>query len=375
MKKLISVMLAGVLSLTLLSGCGSGGAGDEYADIAYSDDYDYTRFKDQGITINVSNWGEYLAIDEPGMLDVNDEFQKLTGIKVNYSNYATNEELYAKLASGGSDYDIIIPSDYMISRLIKEDMLEKLDFNNIPNFKTYIKDTFKDPEYDPTNEYSVPYMWGLVCLIYNKTMVSETPDSWSALWDDKYKKNILMFNNPRDAFGIAQASLGYSMNTENIEELKACFELLKAQQDVVQAYVMDEIFDKMESGSAAIAPYYVGDAATMVESNPDLDYVLPKEGTNRFVDAICIPKGAKNKEAAEMYINFLCETKIALANCEYVGYATPHSEAFELLDEEIKNDDRRYPEDAYLDQKTETFRCLSDEANEEMQNLWNQLRF
>ncbi len=134
-----------------------------------------------------------------------------------------------------------------------------------------------------------------------------------------------MFNNPRDAFGIAQASLGYSMNTENIEELKACFELLKAQQDVVQAYVMDEIFDKMESGSAAIAPYYVGDAATMVESNPDLDYVLPKEGTNRFVDAICIPKGAKNKEAAEMYINFLCETNIALANCEYVGYATPHS--------------------------------------------------
>ncbi len=375
MKKFISVMLAGVLSLTLLSGCSSGGAGDEYADIAYSDDYDYTRFKDQGITLNVSNWGEYLAIDEPGMLDVNDEFQKLTGIKVNYSNYATNEELYAKLASGGSDYDIIIPSDYMISRFIKEDMLEKLDFNNIPNFKTYIKDTFKDPEYDPTNEYSVPYMWGLVCLIYNKTMVSEAPDSWSALWDDQYKKNILMFNNPRDAFGIAQASLGYSMNTENIEELKACFELLKAQQDVVQAYVMDEIFDKMESGSAAIAPYYVGDAATMVESNPDLDYVLPKEGTNRFVDAICIPKGAKNKEAAEMYINFLCETKIALANCEYVGYATPHSEAFELLNEEIKNDDRRYPEDAYLDQKTETFRCLSDEANEEMQNLWNQLRF
>lgn len=373
MKKIISIVLACSLCALLFAGC-SGGNGDKSASSEYSD-YDYTRFKDQKISLNVSNWGEYLCIDEPDMLDVNKEFERLTGIKVNYSNYATNEELYAKLASGGSDYDIIIPSDYMISRMIKEDMLEKLDYSNIPNFENYIMDTFKNPEYDPENQYSVPFTWGLVCLIYNKTMVSETPDSWSALWDKQYDDNILMFDNPRDAFGIAEASLGYSMNTESKEELNACFELLKSQKDVVQAYVMDQIFDKMESGSAAIAPYYVGDAVTMVESNEDLDFVIPKEGTNRFVDAICIPKGAKHKEAAEMYINFLCETNIALANCEYIGYSTPHKAAYELLDEDVKNDKRRYPDDAFLNEKTETFRCVSDEANEEMQRLWNQLKF
>ncbi len=372
MKKLISLILAGALCLTLLAGCGQGGV---ELDESLLSDYDYTKFKDKGISINVANWGEYLSVDDPGVIDVNKQFEALTGIKVNYTMYATNEELYAKLASGGSDYDIIIPSDYMISKLINENMLEKLDFDNIPNFEAYIGDSFKNPEYDPTNEYSVPYTWGLVCLIYNKTMVEEAPTSWSALWDERYSGNILMFNNPRDAFGIAQEYLGYSLNTEDASELDAAFELLKSQQGVVQAYVMDEIFDKMEGGSAALAPYYVGDAAVMMENNEDLDYVIPEEGTNKFVDAICIPKGSQNKEAAEMYINFLCETEIALANCEYIGYSTPHTAVYELLDEDIKNDTRRYPSDTFLSEKTETFRTLSDSANQYMQDLWNQLKF
>lgn len=372
MKKIVSLILAGALCLTLLTGCGSESV---ELDESLLSDYDYTRFKDQGLSINVANWGEYLSVDDPSAIDVNKQFEALTGIKVNYTMYATNEELYAKLASGGSDYDIIIPSDYMISKLINEGMLEKLDFDNIPNFDAYIGDSFKNPEYDPTNEYSVPYTWGLVCLIYNKAVVDEAPTSWSALWDEKYAGNILMFNNPRDAFGIAQECLGYSLNTEDKNELDASFELLKAQQGVVQAYVMDEIFDKMEGGSAAIAPYYVGDAAVMAENNEDLDYVIPKEGTNKFVDAICIPKGAKNKEAAQMYINFLCETEVALANCEYIGYSTPHTEVYSLLDDEVKNDRRRYPEDTFLSEKTETFRALSDSANQYMQDLWNQLKF
>lgn len=372
MKKLISIILTCALCAMLVTGCGKKKV---ELDETLLSDYDYSKFKDDGISINVANWGEYLCVNEPGVIDVNKQFEALTGIKVNYTMYATNEELYAKLASGGSDYDIIIPSDYMISKLINENMLEKLDFNNIPNFETYISDSFKNLEYDPTNEYSVPYTWGLVCLIYNKTMVEEAPTSWSALWDEKYKGNILMFNNPRDAFGIAQELLGYSLNTESEAELDEAFELLKNQQDVVQAYVMDEIFDKMEGGSAALAPYYVGDAAVMAENNEDLDYVIPKEGTNKFVDAICIPKGAKNKEAAEMYINFLCETEIALANCEYIGYSTPHVKAFELLPDDIKSDERRYPSDEFITEKTEVFKALPEKSNAYMQTLWNKIKF
>ncbi len=339
-------------------------------------DYDYSKFKDDNITINVANWGEYMSLGEDDMIHVNEQFEALTGIKVNYVTYANNEGLYAKLKSGGADYDIVIPSDYMISKLIKEDMLEKLDFENIPNYETKIMDTFKNPLYDPKNEYSVPYTWGMVCLVYNKTLVSEPPTSWSVLWDEKYDDQILMFNNPRDAFAIAELMLGYSLNTEDEDEIKESFELLKKQYDsgIVQAYVMDEVFDKMEGGSAALAPYYVGDAITMIDQNPDLDYVIPDEGTNQFVDAICIPKGARNKEAAEMYINYLCETEIAMANCEYIGYSTPHKEVYELLPDEVKNDERRYPSDDFLINKTETFLSLSDEASGQMQDYWNTIR-
>lgn len=341
-------------------------------------DYDYSKFKGENITINVANWGEYMSLGEDDALHVNEQFEALTGIHVNYVTYANNEGLYAKLKSGGGDYDIIIPSDYMIAKLINEDLLQKLDFSNIPNYESMIMDSFKNPTYDPANEYSVPYTWGMVCLIYNKTMYpdGDYPTSWSALWDKEYKDEILMFNNPRDAFGIAEIMLGYSLNSENEEEISKAFDLLKQQfnEGLVQAYVMDEVFDKMEGGNAAVAPYYVGDAASMTDSNPDLDYVIPVEGTNRFVDAMCIPKGARNKEAAEMYINFLCETEIATANCDYIGYSTPHAGAYELLDEDIKNDERRYPSDEFLEEKTELFLALSDDTNNLMQDLWNKIR-
>lgn len=338
--------------------------------------YDYSKFKDDKITINVANWGEYMSLGEDDMINVNEQFEALTGIKVNYVTYANNEGLYAKLKSGGADYDIVIPSDYMISKLIGEGMLEKLNFENIPNYEAKIMDAFKNPLYDPQNEYSVPYTWGMVCLVYNKTMVTEPPVSWTALWDKQYDDRILMFNNPRDAFGIAEIMLGYSLNTENEDEIDDSFDLLKKQYDsgIVQAYVMDEIFDKMEGGSAALAPYYVGDAISMIDANPDLDYVIPQEGTNQFVDAVCIPKGARNKEAAEMYINYLCETEIALANCEYIGYSTPHTEVFNLLPEDVKTDERRYPSNEFLLNKTETFLSLSDTASRQMQDCWNAIR-
>lgn len=336
-------------------------------------DYDYSRLNGQEIVLNVANWGEYMSINDDECIDVNDAFEALTGIEVNYKTAASNETLYSKLLSGGATYDIVIPSDYMISKMIDEGMLQKLDFENIPNLAN-IMPSFLNPQYDPDNEYSVPYLWGMVALIYNTTMVEEEPDSWAALWDERYQGNILMFNNPRDAFGIAEAYLGYSLNSENTAELDACASLLKEQKSIVQGYVMDEIFDKLEGGSAALGPYYVGDAVTMCDDNPDLAYVIPKEGTNWFVDAMCIPTTAQNKEAAEMYINFLCEAEIAFANCDYVGYSTPNAAAYELLDDEVKNDEKRYPSDEFLASNTEVFINLSQETNAYVQELWNQLK-
>lgn len=377
MRKILSIFLA-LLMILLFTSCADTQEEELSLESLGLDpelfsDYDYSRFKGQEITLNVANWGEYMSINDDECLDVNDIFEELTGIEINYKTFASNETLYSKLLSGGATYDIIIPSDYMISKMIEEGMLEKLNYDNIPNLKN-IMPSFLNPQYDPENEYSVPYLWGMVCIIYNTAMIDEEIDSWGALWDEKYAGNILMFNNPRDAFGIAQAYLGYSLNTENHAELDRCSQLLKQQKEIVQGYVMDEIFDKLEGGSAAIGPYYVGDAVTMCEDNPDLDYVIPKEGTNWFVDAVCIPNTAENKEAAEMYINFLCEAEIALANSDYVGYSTPNSAAYELLDDEVKSDEKRYPSDDFLSENTEVFINLSPETNAYMQSLWNQLK-
>ncbi|MBE6855457.1 MAG: ABC transporter substrate-binding protein [Ruminococcus sp.] len=366
----------------MLGGCSAAEEAEEEEEeitaqtLTVADPDYYTRFKGQDISINVYNWGEYISTGaDEGTLDVNAEFEALTGIKVNYTNYATNEELYAKLKGGGASYDIIIPSDYMIDKMIKEEMIQPLNMENIPNY-SYILDNFRNLAYDPENEYSVPYTWGTVGIIYDETVVdvNEEDVDWNLLWDETYTDQILMFDNPRDAFAIAEILLGYSLNTENPDELKAASEKLKEQKSIVQGYVMDEIFDKMGAGDALIAPYYAGDALTIMEENDSLNFVVPKSGTNLFVDAMCIPATANQKEAAEMYINFMCEPDIAYANIDYICYSTPHSAAFEMLDEEVQNDPISYPDEELIANRTTVFVNLSDEANRQMQDLWTEMK-
>lgn len=389
MKKYLSLLIALLLGASLVSGC-SHIADDidiedeeiseevsedeeEAMELSVADPAYYNKLKGQNITLNVYNWGEYISDGSDGLLDVNTEFTKLTGIKVNYTTYATNEELYAKLKGGGSSYDVIIPSDYMISRMIKENMLEPLDISNIPNMDN-IMDKFLNPEYDPDQSYSVPYTWGTVGIIYDNTVVEEENIGWDILWNEDYADRILMFDNPRDAFAIAENMLGYSLNTEDPEELRKAAELLTKQKKVVQAYVMDEIFDKMGAGEAIIAPYYAGDAATLMDEFEDLSFVIPESGTNLFFDAMCIPAGAKNKLAAEMYINFMCEPDIAYSTTEYIGYSTPNQAAFDMLDEEEQTDEVAYPDDEFLETNTEVFKNLSSEANQLMQDLWTDMK-
>jgi len=347
-RKLLSAFCA-VLVLAMLAGCGKSGGGSDEKKI-----------------VNVYNWGEY--IDEQLLEDFEDE----TGIHVNYQTFDTNESMYSILKQGGSSYDVIIPSDYMISRLIEEDMLEKIDFNNIPNMEL-IDESFKDMEFDPTGEYSVPYMWGTVGIIYNKTMVDEPVDSWEILFDEKYSGQILMFDNSRDAMGIALKYLGYSLNTTSDVELDQAFELLETQKPLLQAYVMDQIFDKLAGGEAAIGPYYAGDYVTMVQDNPDLEFVTPKEGTNRFVDSMCIPKGAENKDNAEAFINFMCSTKASTANSDVVGYASPNIEVRDSLDLDDETMEVMYPGDSIL-ANCEYYINLPQSVLDAYDNYWTRLK-
>ena len=257
----------------------------------------------------------------------------------------------------------------MIAKLIEEDMLEPLDFSNIPNY-VGIDEAFRDQAYDPENTYSVPYTWGTVGLIYNRQYVSdEDAQSWSCLWNSKYAGKILMFDNPRDAFAIAESILGYSLNTTDAAELRQCADLLAQQKPVLQAYVMDQIFDKMQRGEAWIAPYYAGDYLTMVEENPDLGFSHPQEGFNIFIDAMCIPKGCQNKAGAEAFINFLCRPDISAANLDYIGYSTPISAAKEYMDEEVISSPVSYPDDETL-ARSESFSALPIEATQTMNDLW-----
>jgi spermidine/putrescine transport system substrate-binding protein len=335
--------------------------------------YDWGRLADQNVTLNVYNWGEYISTGTDGeSMDVNAEFEALTGIQVNYTMFDTNESLRAKLKSGGASYDVVIPSDYMIGQLAADGMLEALDFTNIPN-AGMIGEAYKNQAYDPGDTYSVPYMWGTVGIIYNTTLVEEPPDSWAVLWDERYKGNILMFDNSRDAMGIALKKLGMSLNPTGTADIDRAAAELAAQKSLVQAYVMDQIFDKMEGGEAALAPYYAGDAITMIEENPDLAFVVPREGTNYFVDAMCVPKGTANKLAAEMYINFMCEPEVSAANSAFIGYSTPLAAARELLPDEMKNSRIAYPPDEVL-ANTETFTVLSDELNTYMDKAWSDMR-
>ncbi len=326
---------------------------------------------EQNVTINVYNWGEYIANGTDDSLDINAEFTRRTGIRVNYTTFDSNESLYSKLAGGGADYDVIIPSDYMVSKLIDQDMLAPLDFENIPNFQ-YIDAQFQNPDYDPENLYSVPYTWGVVGVFYNTEFVEEVT-SWESLWDARYAGKILMFDNPRDSFAIAQFMLGQSLNTTEAEDWKAAAALLKDQKPLVQAYVMDQIFDKMESGEAWIAPYYSGDAAILVDNSDSIAFAVPEEGTNFFVDAICIPKTASHKREAEEYINFLCDPEISGANMDYVGYSTPETAAKEYLAPEVVASTMHYPTQETV-AKAQVFVNLPEDTAKLVDSLWAEVK-
>lgn len=360
MKKIFSVLFAVIV--IALSCSASFGVAAKQIDVS----------KLKGTEINVYNWGEYISDGAEDTLDVNKEFEKETGIKVNYTTYDSNENMYNKIKSGGANYDIIIPSDYMIERMIDEDMLEKINFDNISNYKNIIP-KYKDLYFDPKNEYSVPYNVGMVGLVYNTKMVEGTPDSWSIMWDEKYKGQVLMFNNSRDAFGIAQFLLGIDVNTTSEQDWKKAYQKLKEQKPVVQSYVMDDVFNKMEGGEAAIAAYYAGDCIGMAENNPDLAFVYPKEGTNIFVDSICIPKGCQNKDAAELYINFLLRGDIALANAECLCYATPNRAVLDNEDYSFRDNEMLYPDEEHTP-TTEYFHNLDSETLMLMTSLWDNLK-
>ncbi|MBE6573453.1 MAG: extracellular solute-binding protein [Ruminococcaceae bacterium] len=356
--------------------------GSADASFEFSDSVDWNKFRNKNVVLNVYNWGEYISVDEgeEGDFDTIAQFEKLTGIDVNYSTFASNEELYAKLSTAGADaysYDVIIPSDYMVGRLINEGMLAELDYTNIPNIE-WIGEKYLDissDSFDPGNKYSVPYTWGYVGIIYNTEMVDPEDDveTWDILWNKKYEKDILMFNNSRDAFAISLFRNGCSVNDFTEEELEDAADELKKQKPLVQSYVMDEIFDKMGGGEAALAPYYAGDAVTMMEDNEDLAFAVPKEGTNLFIDSMCIPKGSQNKEAAEMFINFMCETQTALANIEYICYSTPHMGAYKELDEDIQKDPIFYPDFEASGTVTESFEPLPNNITKKVDSLWTDI--
>ena len=329
----------------------------------------------ESITLNVYNWGQYIADGSDGSMEVIAEFERrYPHIKVNYSTYDSNEIMYSKLANGGITVDLIIPSDYMIARLISEDMLLELDFNNIPNYQ-YIDENFRNTAYDPENRYSVPYTWGTVGILYNTKFVDEADvTGWELLWNEEYSGKILTFGNSRDAFGIAQYLLGYDVNTTDKEELQACAELLKKQKPVLQQYVMDEIFAIMQNEEAWIAPYYAGDCLTMMGENENLAFYLPEDqGFNLFIDAMCIPTCAKEKEAAELFINFLCDPEIAGANMDWICYGTPLSAAKEFIDPETVADPVTYPEESKLVNGS-SYAYLPEDISRYVESLFMEVR-
>lgn len=332
-------------------------------------EYEGTYTKEfAGTTIYVYNWGEYISDGSDDSVDVNKEFEKLTGIKVNYATFESNETMYSQLKSGGVTYDIVIPSDYMIQRLISEDMLKSFDVTELSNYH-YIRDDYKSLYFDPKNIYSVPYNVGMVGVIYNTALIDEPENSWKVLWDEKYKDMSLMFSNPRDAFMIAQMILGQDLNTTNKADWDAAAELLKKQKKNLQSYVMDEVYGKMETGEAAIAPYYAGDFLTMYDINEDLAFFYPEEGTNIFVDSICIPSSSQNTEAAKLYINFLLEPQIALANAEYIGYASPNTSVIDNPDYYYYQNEILYPADDLVENR-QYYHNIDSEIRKYYENLW-----
>ena len=353
-------VIAGVCAFVMVLGCG------------------YLIFfakPQEQITLNVYNWGQYIADGSDDSMEVIAEFEKrYPHIKVNYSTYDSNEIMYSKLSNGGITVDVIIPSDYMIARLISEDMLLPLDFDNIPNYQ-YIDETFKNTSYDPENRYSVPYTWGTVGILYNTKYVDEADvTGWEVLWNEDYAGKILMFGNSRDAFGVAQYLLGYDVNTTDEAQLQACADKLLEQKPVLQQYVMDEIFATMQNEEAWIAPYYAGDCLTMMEENENLAFYLPEDqGFNLFIDAMCIPTCAREKEAAELFINFLCEPEIAGANMDWICYSTPLTAAKEYMDSDTVSDPVSYPSNEILANGS-SYAYLPEETSRFVESLFMEVR-
>ena len=376
MKKRIFALILAVLLLMLpllsLTACGEDSGGT--------------------VTLYVYNWGEYMSDGSEGTLDVNEMFEEwyyeTYGVKVqvNYSTYSSNESMYAKLSSGSVNYDVIVPSDYMIERMIAEDMLAELNYDNIPHISNIHADFFGEEAefdyYDPDNKYAVPYMYGMIGIIYNTTMVDENDPhlgSWELMWDGEHHAgNILQFNNSRDAFGTAQYFLGLDVNSTSEAEWRQALNKLKEQKPILQGYVMDEIFNKMENGSAAIAAYYAGDFLSMYENNEDLEFFYPAEGTNLYVDAMCIPKSSQNKEIAERYIDFMLTEAPAVANAEYTYYASPNkavrdNEEYKEYMNSIKEGgyDLMYGTDNV---KTSSYKNLGGDQLIMLNELWEELK-
>ena len=367
MKKLFSLILALLMlsSVILLSACSSSAADH---DDAQENDNEPAGFQGE---VNVYNWGEYIDPGDDSGVDVVAEFEKKYHIKVNMTNFETNEELYNVLTNSNSTYDVIFPSDYMVSRLREEGLLAKIEFDNIPNYQ-YIDERFRNMAYDPTNEYSVPYSWNFVAIGYNTDMIEEgSVTGFKDLWDPAYKEDgILMFNNSRDAMAIAMQlcdpPIDPGADSFTREDIDRATEKLIEQKSVLKKYVMDQVFVEMEQNQSAICTYYAGDIWTMMQNNESLDYCLPEEGSNIFNDAMCIPANCKNKENAELFINFMCEPEIAALNSEYITYGTPNTAALELIDEEMLSSELLNPPEDYLE-KCYTFSNLDDDIYSYMQ--------
>lgn len=374
-KRLVCLLAAAVLLLLPMASCAGKTDGDD----------------GKAVTLYVYNWGEYISDGSEGCLDVNAEFETYCrevlgkNVKVNYSTYSSNEDMYAKISSGAAVYDVIIPSDYMIQRMIAEGLLMPLDLSKIPNYE-YIFDSFKGDNvyYEPHdgNTYSIPYTYGMVGVIYNTAIVPEdcpSIGSWKLMWDESFRGDILQYNNSRDAFGTALYSLGYDVNEATEAQWREALDLLKQQKDLVQGYVMDEIFNKMKSGSAAVASYYAGDFLSMYEDNDDLAFYYPKEGTNVYVDAMCVPANSTHSELAMEYINFMCSEEIAVANAEYHYYASPNrlvteNEEYRECMAEIHEDAMKILYDDVDTVKSTPYLNLPPERLTLINDLWEELK-
>jgi len=356
MKKIFTFLICLTICLSLC------GCGYEYAELNLRQKYTKEL---AGTTLTVYNWGEYISDGSEGSIDVNKEFERITGIKVNYLTFESNETMYSQVKNGGVNYDIVIPSDYMIERMIKEDMIAEIDTSSLKNYDL-IDSEYKNIFFDPENKYSVPFNVGLVGIIYNSKHIKDIEESWTVLWDKKYKDMVLNFNNPRDAFMTAQIVLGQDLNTKNKADWDKAAKLLIDGKDNLQSYVMDEVYGKMETGEASIAPCYAGDYLTMVESNPDLKFFYPKEGTNIFIDSACILKNAQNYEAAMLYLDFLLEPDIAVANADYIGYASPNTAVINNPD--CYNEILYPPKDKKP--KAQYYHDIDKEIRSYYENLW-----